>query len=432
MKKTAIAVFAVIMLLTASCLAISDTAAFLKGSVAPEFSDEWSVFALNRGDYTERNFNVKYYNSILKKLKNSGGILSERKYTEYARAALALTSIGVNAENICGYNLIEKLDNFDAVTRQGINGAIFALIAADSHGYTLKNREKYVTYILSKKLPDGGFAMSGDKAESDITAMAICALVNYRGNAEADEAVSSSIEKLLSMKNENGSFSANGAENAESTAQVICALSAIGEDVRADYPDIYNALMSFKNADGSFSHIRGGNPNIMATEQALCALISAEKRGSIYDMKNISFSPFCDIYGDENEDYIERLFEKGVVKGAGSGRFNPEGELTRAEFAAMAVRALGAEEREESSFSDVSESDWFFGAVGTAKSLGIINGVDEKNFAPNRHVTRAEAEVMTARAFKKSISERGVFSDETKKYYITRSEMAKLLAENIK
>lgn len=432
MKRKLLIFMTFVAVLTIRCFAYSDTAVFLNKNTVPQFSEEWSIFAVNRNNYTDSIFNIKYYNSVIEILEKCGGVLSERKYTEYARTALALTSIGANPENICGYNLIEKLDNYESVTKQGINGAIFALIAADSHSYRLNSREKYIEFIVSRALPDGGFAMSGDTVESDITAMAICALSKYRDDEKINGIISSAFEKLMSMKNTNGTFSANGEENAESTAQVICALASLGMDVKKDYADIYNALMSFKNKDGSFSHIHGGNANIMATEQALCAVSAAEKNASVYDMNDIVFPLFSDIYGDENRESIEKLYKAGIVNGSGNGNFTPHGSLTRAELAAMTVRAVGAEETGGCAFADVSKSDWFWKSVSTASAFGIVKGIDKNHFAPGRNVTRAEAEIMIARAFRKNISEDTILSDGTKKYYITRSETARLIAENVK
>ena len=76
----------------------------------------------------------------------------------------------------------------DKVTYQGLNGAIFALIALDSAGYKVPaaaedanqtSSEALVAYILDKQLSDGGWALSGDSADPDMTAMAVQALAAY-------------------------------------------------------------------------------------------------------------------------------------------------------------------------------------------------------------------------------------------------------------
>ena len=61
--------------------------------------------------------------------KDQGGVLSDNRYTEYSRAVMALKSIGKDPTDIGGYDIEKPLEDFDAVVSQGLNGAIYALIA---------------------------------------------------------------------------------------------------------------------------------------------------------------------------------------------------------------------------------------------------------------------------------------------------------------
>jgi hypothetical protein len=75
--------------------------------------------------------------------------------------------------------------------------------------------------------------------------------------------------------------------------------------------------------------------------------------------------------------------------------------ITRAEYAAILVRALGIPESgKTSSFSDVGSSDWYYGAVSAAVQYGIIKGYDDGTFRPNANITRQEAMAMLQRAAK--------------------------------
>ncbi len=60
-----------------------------------------------------------------------------KKYTEYSRVIIALTSIGKDPKNVGGYNLLLPLGDFEKTTWQGINGAIWALIALDCGQYDM-------------------------------------------------------------------------------------------------------------------------------------------------------------------------------------------------------------------------------------------------------------------------------------------------------
>ena len=147
---------------------------------------DWSVMALARGgaDVPEGYFDG-YYASVEAYVADKGGVLHERKYTEYSRLVLALTAIGKDPRDVAGYDLLLPLGDFDAVNLQGINGTIFALLALDSGGYDVPQnpdvavqatREGYWRYILDAQLPDGGWSLAGGSADADLTAMALCAL----------------------------------------------------------------------------------------------------------------------------------------------------------------------------------------------------------------------------------------------------------------
>jgi hypothetical protein len=80
--------------------------------------------------------------------------------------------------------------------------------------------------------------------------------------------------------------------------------------------------------------------------------------------------------------------------------FDGDGFITRAEYAAILVRALGIPEGGASSFSDVGSSDWYCGAVSAAVQYGIIKGYADGTFRPNANITREEAMAMLQRAAK--------------------------------
>ena len=80
--------------------------------------------------------------------------------------------------------------------------------------------------------------------------------------------------------------------------------------------------------------------------------------------------------------------------------FAPDAGLTRAQFCAIVVRALGLSQEKTSEFTDVLQSDWFCGFVGAASRTGIVNGVGNGKFSPQGAITREQAATMLARASK--------------------------------
>jgi|GEM_PF-3353423 len=109
---------------------------------------------------------------------------------------------------------------------------------------------------------------------------------------------------------------------------------------------------------------------------------------------------FADLKGHWAEADISLMASKLIVKGVSDTRFNPEKNITRAEFATLLVRALGLtpDTAAAAKFADVSRDAWYAGFVGTAAQYGIVYGVNGDNFAPGREITRAEMAVMVSRA----------------------------------
>ena len=99
------------------------------------------------------------------------------------------------------------------------------------------------------------------------------------------------------------------------------------------------------------------------------------------------------------QEAMEAAVDNGLLKGS-DGMLNPTGNLTRAEMAAVVVRAFGASAAADiSSFTDVSAGAWYFTEVSQAVHMGVFAG-EGSSFAPTRYITRQEAFTVLARALK--------------------------------
>lgn len=280
----------------------SDTLDTIKtGELA--FGSEWLVIALARSG---RDVPDSYYDSVVKAVQSAKGQLSDKKSTEYARTILALTAIGKDPTDVGGYDLLARLADMDDVTYQGINGAIFALLALDSGKYdvpaaaeggTQVTRDGLVAYILAQQLSDGGWALSGTSADPDVTAMALQALAPYRtGDETVDAAVDKGVQLLSDMQLFDGGYSSWGTLNSESCAQVLIALATLGIDPVSDSRFVKNgltvldALLAYA-VSGGFRHTVDGEADAIATEQALCALTAYARlldgKTALYDMTDV-------------------------------------------------------------------------------------------------------------------------------------------------
>lgn len=234
----------------------------------PGYGSEWQVIALISDGYEETPVMDEYYSNLEKYIKEHDGVLSEKKFTEYARVILAVTAVWKDPYDVAGYDLVEKLEDVDKVEQQGINGPIWALMALDAAGYEGAVIDEYVDYILSHQLKNGGWALLSDEMDVDVTAMAIRALEPYVYAEELEEAY----EALGAAEKKDGTFgeTAGAESSAESTAQAILALSAF-----ADLDKEVKGLLKFADRNGEFQ--RDGEPDALSTVQGYMALTAYVK-----------------------------------------------------------------------------------------------------------------------------------------------------------
>lgn len=264
---------------------------------------EWLIMGLARyGSLTENYKNI-YLANLKSELKQCNGVLSEKKYTEYARVVLALSSINVNPADFSGYNLIRPLAELDNVTKSGLNGVAFSLLALDCRNYSIPDteegyfgkktsRQELISILLNAQLADGGWPYLGNKSDVDMTAMVLQALGKYYHQDKVKKAVDKAIKLLSSIQNSSGGFSVRGSENCESTAQVLTAMVGLGIKVsdnrfiKNDHT-ILDGLLKYYQ-DGGFKHTENSFVNQMSTEQAMYALTayyrSLAEEKSLYDM----------------------------------------------------------------------------------------------------------------------------------------------------
>ena len=247
----------------------------------------------------------QYYENVEKYVTQCGGVLHDRKYSEYSRVILALTAIGKNPTDVAGFDLTRPLADFDQTCFQGINGPMFALIALDSGSYemptaeegmTQASRESYIDLLLEKQQANGGWCLTGDQMEADMTAMALQALSNYREREDVAQAVERGVEALAQAMNADGSFATNDGTSSESVAQVIVALAELGISLDnsrfvKDGRTLLDRLMDYRMPDGGFCHLMGEDTNQMATEQAFYAMVAAQRleegKPALYDMNDV-------------------------------------------------------------------------------------------------------------------------------------------------
>ncbi|WP_141502347.1 S-layer homology domain-containing protein [Paenibacillus luteus] len=108
---------------------------------------------------------------------------------------------------------------------------------------------------------------------------------------------------------------------------------------------------------------------------------------------------FVDVENHWAKESVNNMGARMIINGEGSSRYNPNHNITRAEFVALMVRALGMKPSSgETTFTDVDVSDWFSSTVQTAYEYKLINGFTDGSFRPGDQMTREQAMLMIRKA----------------------------------
>lgn len=93
---------------------------------------------------------------------------------------------------------------------------------------------------------------------------------------------------------------------------------------------------------------------------------------------------------------IGKVCEMGLFSGTGDGTFSPHLPMTRAMFVTVLHRYAGTPESEKADFADVEDS-WYTDAVNWAANNNIVSGTGDKQFSPNKNITRGEISAILCR-----------------------------------
>ncbi|MFC3799946.1 InlB B-repeat-containing protein [Cohnella sp. GCM10012308] len=123
---------------------------------------------------------------------------------------------------------------------------------------------------------------------------------------------------------------------------------------------------------------------------------------SAYALVRSKAQGFTDISGHWAREAIADMAARLILNGYAGGEFRPNAAVSRAEFAAMLIRALGLPQKESgtTAFTDLQAGAWYRGAVEQAASYGLLRGGSDGRFRPDDTITREEAFAVVMRAAK--------------------------------
>lgn len=248
---------------------------------------EWYVIALSRmGEY-----DLSPYEKAMSKYLTDNVVRAAVTRQKYALSLMAADSRNEYISSV--------LD--DSVGEQGVMSFVFALHLLNNNCPSEKlSKEDVTNELLSLQLEDGGWAITGDAGDADVTAMALQALAPNYEKSEVGKAIEAGLEFLAEKQQPDGGYKSYGVANPESSAQVMIALSSLGIDCASDSrfikngQTLFDAIRQYRLPDGSFSHTSGGESNENATSQVFLAMVSylrlMEGKGPIYVFEDYSSS----------------------------------------------------------------------------------------------------------------------------------------------
>ena len=249
--------------------------------------------------------------------------------------------------------------------------------------------DKALTYLSKVQDSKGGYASWGTTNVESVAqvVVALCELGISLDDSRFVKNGHTLTENLLSFRQSNGGFyhvlDGSDGNNQMSAEQGFYALVAID---RAE-----NGKNSLYRMGDVVKNNSKPNTNINKSK--------ADPSVNVPDV-TAPGTTFSDVKNHANQTAIEQLASRGIINGMGKGTFAPNKTMTRAEFAAIVTRALGLPAKDTKAFTDVPSSKWYAGYIGTANSSGIVNGVGSGKFNPDGTITRQEAAAMVARAAK--------------------------------
>lgn len=136
-------------------------------------------------------------------------------------------------------------------------------------------------------------------------------------------------------------------------------------------------------------------------ETRTCSVCQAvETRPIFANSDNCPSKAFTDLDADAwYHEGVDYALTNGLMNGVGSGKFEPDGQLTRAQLVTVLYRAAGEPDtgKQVNPFTDVADDAWYTKAVIWAANNGIVNGVAKNTFAPDDSIPREQIATMLYR-----------------------------------
>ena len=237
----------------------------------------WDILAVYNAD--ENPLDYPGFDAIEAALENASNMLERASYVIITNICVAIGADEGYFEQYEPYKarLKAMLENPEGGT---INDYIFGYLALKTSGDDF-DEEPVREYLEAAQKADGGFAISGDEGDIDVTAFAVAALVLIGSEQPLLRATGFISENI----NEDGTFTGWGSANANSTASVISALMAQNYAVMSGDGEIIRLAqegLSLFEKSGGYAYAAGMERDLLATAQGAIALGDIKNGTSVW------------------------------------------------------------------------------------------------------------------------------------------------------
>ncbi len=248
--------------------------------------DDWDAMALSRAGETVP---TSYLTQLEKTVNHAKGQFHAPTDTE--KYVLGSLAAGGDPTNSAGYNLVKNLYN-GQLTKQGLNGVIFGLIALESADFNVPAEatwtpDKMDSYLLSHQNKDGGWAWDGSTtSDLDTTGMVLTALSKQSATNGVNQAIQKA-ETFLADQYQQGKV-----DNSSTAATLIIGLTANNVNPEGasftlkDGTTLASDLLSFQGKDGGFVWQKGKSEDSFSTDQGFRGLVAEQlyqsHKGTLY------------------------------------------------------------------------------------------------------------------------------------------------------
>lgn len=237
---------------------------------AGKLPDDGAVFNLKKSG---AKVDKDYYDAYRKSAAKYAAKLKEGKekidYRALGEAAMAVKELGGDPKNVDGVNLIDYLNDQEAVKAAGLPAECYAAIALNYCKEDSESLHNYDQDVMDSI--EYGKKYEGKMNEAEYNGLALMTLSYYKTMSMVAVAIDGSLNRLKDLQDKDGGFG-----SCQADATVACGLACVGVDPSTfkkddDSKDLMTSLLSYET-DGGFANKAKGKVDERATVLAFTAL----------------------------------------------------------------------------------------------------------------------------------------------------------------